>query len=221
MTTRAPLGACRYPRERPRGAVACLDEFPRLVTQVAQAALLPFQQGFFASDSSLTIGTEAEQVALQVNCSLPSALRNSGGSRPQWGGLILGTPRPKMGGTAFGLPCLAEAIAQRQIPQRRGARRQGQGQLRCQRPHLWRTPGVSARLSSSARWDWLNPVSIKPAAAHKHSLRKLRSGVRAITLPQTLLGGAWTLVLRLRKEGRGGARPGGSSGRAARGRLRD
>nr|GAJ37813.1 transposase and inactivated derivatives [Bradyrhizobium sp. DOA9] len=44
---------------------------------------------------------------------------------------------------AVRLPCLAEPLSQRQIPQRRGARRQGQGQLRRQRPHLWRTPGVA------------------------------------------------------------------------------
>ncbi len=38
-----------------------------------------------------------------------------------------------------GLPCLAEPIAQRQIPNRRDGRPAGQGKLPCQRPDLRRT----------------------------------------------------------------------------------
>lgn len=40
------------------------------------------------------------------------------------------------GRIAVGLPCLAEPISQRQIPQRRSDRPAGQGQLPCQRPDL-------------------------------------------------------------------------------------
>ena len=38
-----------------------------------------------------------------------------------------------------GLPCLAEPIAQRQIPERRSGRPTGEGKLPCQRPDLRRT----------------------------------------------------------------------------------
>ena len=51
---------------------------------------------------------------------------------------------------AVGLPCLAEPVAQRQIPQRRDARPAGQGELRCQRPDLWRPPGLARRAGRRA-----------------------------------------------------------------------
>ena len=44
-----------------------------------------------------------------------------------------------------GLPCLAEPIAERQIPKRRSGRPTGQGELPCQRPDLRRT----ARLATT------------------------------------------------------------------------
>lgn len=48
-----------------------------------------------------------------------------------------------------GLPCLAEPLSRRRISQRRRARRQGQGQLPGERPHLWRASGMgSARRRS-------------------------------------------------------------------------
>ena len=43
------------------------------------------------------------------------------------------------GRVPVGLPCLAEPIAQRQIPKRRSSRPAGEGKLPCQRPDLRRT----------------------------------------------------------------------------------
>ena len=42
------------------------------------------------------------------------------------------------GRVPVGLPCLAEPLAQRQIPQRRSGWPSGEGKLPCQRSYLWR-----------------------------------------------------------------------------------
>lgn len=46
-------------------------------------------------------------------------------------------------GGAVRLPCLAESLAERYIPKRRRARRQGEGQLHGERPHLCCAPGAA------------------------------------------------------------------------------
>lgn len=91
-------------------------------------------------------------------------------------------------GVAVGLPCLAESLAQRQIPQRRRARRQGEGQPHGERPHLWCAPGVAR---SARRWDGLwsapNRTADAPArlagAAATPALAEAQGGISLTWCP--------------------------------------
>jgi hypothetical protein len=85
------------------------------------------------------------------------------------------------GRVPFGLPCLAEPIAQRQIPKRRSGRPAGEGQLPCQRPDLRRTAclerpfGRRRRMRSAPDRAVDAPAGLVPSSVISMRISKRRS----------------------------------------------